>query len=286
MAKPTKALILAAGLGNRISRVSRTTPKPLLSLDGSTDGPTFLDWHLECLRRAGVKEIYLVGNRKTFQSPLKSLTPEFSRAVHVEWILNPTEDLSTSGSGHSTQFAFHNHLGSGKTPILDGKSRVLLMDADILYDPRLLELLLSKPDAGKSKVLTCSRFQDTSEEVMVFGPEKEPVFLGKGLYKTPLVDGYPPLGEAAGILLWEPQDHTLLNSVTEWVIRYSVAKTRSEHEDLTQRMLLLKRAEAICFGEDLFFMECDTPEEYEVLTREAYPALKKKWDFWAPSGVR
>lgn len=60
-----KAVILAAGRGNRISKASKGTPKPLLPLDGSEPGPgatTFLDWHLRSLARAGAKEIYLVGN--------------------------------------------------------------------------------------------------------------------------------------------------------------------------------------------------------------------------------
>ncbi len=75
-------------------------------------------------------------------------------------------------------------------------------------------------------------------------------------------------------MLFEPQDHDRLRAVTEWTIRYSTAKARSEHEDITQRMMTLGRMSAVAFGKEHLFMEVDTPEEYDVLVREMYPKLK------------
>src|SRR5438067_5830874 len=97
-----KAVILAAGLGNRISGVSHDTPKPLLPMDGHRGSTTFLDWHLMALSKIGCKEIYIVGNRKTFGTRLEAM-----KTIAAEWILNPMEDLSASGSGHSTWFAWN-----------------------------------------------------------------------------------------------------------------------------------------------------------------------------------
>jgi len=261
-----KAVILAAGLGNRISGVSKETPKPLLPLDGKAGSPTFLDWHLWSLARAGVREIYIVGNHKTCGTKLLA-----DKDVKATWILNPTEDLSTSGSGHSTQYAFHSAHG-----ILDGKSRVALMDADILYEPSLFALLAADP-SPRSKTLICSDFRNTQEEVLVFADASDPRtprYHGKGMLETPMVAKTPCVGEATGILLWEPQDHAALAAVTDWVIRYSTAKARSEHEDITQRMMLADRMITVGFGRERAFMECDTPDEYQVLTGEMYPRLR------------
>lgn len=270
MSAPLKAVILAAGAGNRISTVSKDTPKPLLTLDGTGNAasPTFLDWHLWSLAKAGAKEIYIVGNKRTYQTKLLA-----ERDVTVTWILNPTDDLSTSGSGHSTQYAWHSDHG-----ILDGKSRVILMDADILYDPSIYDLLTAA-HSPRSKTLVCSDYRETNEEVMVFAKKespKVPTMHGKGLLGTALTEGSVCLGEATGILLWEPGDHEALRSVTDWVIRYSTAKARSEHEDLTQRMMQLGKVECVSFGRDVPFMECDTPEEYAVLASEMYPRLRGK----------
>jgi choline kinase len=252
-----KAVILAAGLGNRISAVSRAVPKPLLPIDGDGGTTTFLDWHLEALRAHGVREIYIVGNKVTHGAKLRATVP-------VTWILNPTDDLSTSGSGHSAWFAWNAH------PILDGRSRVVLMDADLVYEPKIFDLLAAAP-GERSKTLVCSAFRETNEEVLVFGDP--PRFHGKGLFGTPLVGDSRCIGEATGIVLFEPGDHALVRAANDWVVRYSTAKARSEHEDVTQRLMSLGRIDAVSFGAERIFMEVDTPDEYEALVRDVWPRL-------------
>ena len=64
--------------------------------------------------------------------------------------------------------------------------------------------------------------------------------------------------------------------MTEWLMKYSTAKTRSEHEDITQRLMLLDRVSAVTFGHERLFMECDTPDEYKVLIEEMWPKLKAR----------
>jgi choline kinase len=258
-----KALILAAGRGNRISKVG-TTPKPFLPLDGNAGGPTFVDWHLDRLAAFGVREIYIVGNRSTYETALRPRT-----GTKVHWILNPTEDLSQSGSGHSAWFAWHSDHH-----ILDGKSRVVLMDADILYEPGVLDALDGgrNPAGGLSRTLVCSDYRVSDEEMMVFGEGRRAVMHGKGLLGSRLTTGFTCFGEATGMVLFEPEDHPLVADATDWCMRFSTAKEKSEHEDVTQRMMTLGRIEATCFR-DLLFMECDTPEEYEHLTTEFYPRV-------------
>ncbi len=259
-----KAVILAAGLGNRISKIASDTPKPLLPLDGKAGSPTFLDWHLWSLKKAGVSEIFIVGNKKTCGTKLLA-----DKDVKVTWILNPTDDLSTSGSAHSAQFAWHSEHA-----ILDGKSRVVLMDADILYEPSLFELLASAEDP-RSKTLVCADYRLTNEEVMVFADAQgTPRLHGKGLLETPLTEGLACVGEASGILLWEAADHDALARTNDWVIGFATAKTRAEHEDVTQRMMTLGKVASVGFGRERAFMECDTPDEYAVLTSEMYPRLR------------
>ena len=48
-----KALILAAGRGERMRPLTDTTPKPLLALRGKP----LIEWHLAALARAGVREV-------------------------------------------------------------------------------------------------------------------------------------------------------------------------------------------------------------------------------------
>lgn len=256
-----KAVILAAGLGNRIAEVS-TTPKPLLSLDGSVEGMSFLEWHVARLHEHGVKEIFIVGNRVTFGTKLRC--PEGAK---VTWVLNPSEDLSRSGSGHSAWFAF-----TAEHNVLDGRSRVVLMDADILYEPAVLQTLDDGAETQRSRTLVCGTYRESDEEVMVFGNGRRAVTHGKGLLHSGLVAGLACFGEATGMLLWEPQDHGVLLEATRWCMTRSTAKERSEHEDITQRMMLTGRVDAVLF-KDLLFSECDTPEEYRWLTTELFPKV-------------
>ena len=48
-----KAIILAAGRGKRMRPLSDSTPKPLLEVHGKR----LIEWHLEALARAGVREV-------------------------------------------------------------------------------------------------------------------------------------------------------------------------------------------------------------------------------------
>ncbi|HEY8975485.1 MAG TPA: sugar phosphate nucleotidyltransferase, partial [Burkholderiaceae bacterium] len=48
-----KALILAAGRGERMRPLTDGTPKPLIEVRGKR----LIEWHLEALARAGVREV-------------------------------------------------------------------------------------------------------------------------------------------------------------------------------------------------------------------------------------
>lgn len=267
MSRPIdKAIILAAGMGKRIAKApeSAKTPKPLLPLD-ATNALTFVDWHLRALASNGVRDITLVGSQVTFGTKTAAMAN-----IPARWVMNDFPG-DTTGSGHSTHLAFTSHANADLAPILDGKSRVVLMDADVVYDPTLFAELAAAP-GPRSKTLVCQRYRETAEEVMVFGDERGvPRIHGKGLLGTPLVRGLTSLGEATGLLLLEPEDHAFWLAASTWCMTYSTAKTRSEHEDITQRLMMAGALDAVTFTDDRRFMECDTPEEYDVVRSEMVP---------------
>lgn len=262
-AKLDKAIILAAGMGKRISKAAAAanTPKPLLPLDDS--GLTFLDWHLRALAAHGVREILLVGSQVTFGTKLAAME-KVAATTKVSWVMNDFPGDQT-GSGHSTHLA----LTSAHAP-LDGRSRVVLMDADVVYDPSLFADLAKAP-GPRSKTLVCSKYRETDEEVMVFGDGDGPRIHGKGLLGTPLVRGLKCLGEATGLLLLEPEDHPLWLAASHWSMTFSTPKTRSEHEDITQRIMMARALDVVSFDDDSRCMECDTPDEYDVVRAEMVP---------------
>jgi len=257
-----KAIILAAGVGKRIAGLASTgaqIPKPLLPLDDSGE-LTFLDWHLRALAAHGAREIYVVGSTVTFGTKVAAMERH-----PVTWIMNDFPG-DISGSGHSAHLAF-----TSGHDILDGRSRVVLMDADVVYDPTLVAELARGEGAG-SKTLVCGRFRETDEEVIVFGDGAGvPRLHGKGLLGTPMVKDLSCLGEATGLLLCEPSDHANWLAAAAWCMKFSTAKTRTEHEDITQRLMNTGAMTGVVFSDDTRCMECDTPDEYEVVRRVMVP---------------
>ena len=55
MSVPQRAMVLAAGVGERMRPLTLTRPKPLLEVGGRA----LIDWHLTALARAGVREVVI-----------------------------------------------------------------------------------------------------------------------------------------------------------------------------------------------------------------------------------
>ncbi len=55
--RPLKAIVLAAGRGERMRPLTDVTPKPLLKVHGKP----LIEWHLEALARDGVREVVVNG---------------------------------------------------------------------------------------------------------------------------------------------------------------------------------------------------------------------------------
>ena len=120
-----KAIILAAGRGNRLGKVAAGRPKCLLKFGAKS----LLQRHMEILDGLGVDRIIIVtGYRhEDIEATLIALKPR----TPVETIINPNYETGSVVSLHCA----YNHLTDGTDTIL--------MDADVLYDPAILGRLLN-----------------------------------------------------------------------------------------------------------------------------------------------
>jgi choline kinase len=121
---PTAAVILAAGMGVRLRALQTDLPKGLLTIDGVSLVPR----SIELLQAAGVTEITLVTGWRA-EAYEKFLAEKFPtvRCVH-----NP--DFATTGSMHSLFLTRGAVAGD-----------FLLLESDLLYEPRALSGLLAAP---------------------------------------------------------------------------------------------------------------------------------------------
>lgn len=274
-----QAVILAAGRGSRLGNRTGEIPKAMLPLGPrSTKDPTetcFLRRQIEVLKAAGVGQVVVVVGylRDAILHGLEDWK------LGVEVVVNPTPEIQTSGSLHSLQFAVNSPYG-----IMSGKEDTLFMDADIVYDRRVLTKLLDPKDSGSS-LLVCGKIEQDSEEVLVHGTAERPRFLAKGLSEE-LCGGAPCLGEAVGIVKMAAADHALARKTIDWLLGdprapegtprfkgFGPARRATEHEELTQRFMHYGKMHAVLFGTELAFMEVDAEHEYEECTKNMYPRL-------------
>ncbi len=277
---PYQAVILSAGRGVRLAEKTDEIPKALLTIGPrSTADPTetcFLRRQIEILYDLGVDQIVVVVGylRQQLSEALAAWAPR------VQLVVNPAPDITLSGSLDSFQCAARSPHG-----ILNGTRQTLLMDADIVYHRKVLELLLEAP--ADNTQLICETQAADNEEVLAFGTTEQLRFLGKGL--TPdLTAGAPCLGEATGIVKFAPQDHALARMTMNWLLGdpdapegspqrkgFGPARRATEHEELSQRFMHYRRMRGVTFGEELPFMEVDSLEEYIHLREHFYPRLLK-----------
>lgn len=114
------AIILAAGVGRRLQ--SRDLPKSLLSFSGRS----LLERHVRALRAIGVEDIHVVGGHR-----IDAISDELTRIggpVHLH-----KNEHYTRGSMLSLM-VMASLLRAGKP--------IVLMDADVLFDPDMLERLV------------------------------------------------------------------------------------------------------------------------------------------------
>ena len=116
---PTQALILAAGVGRRLGD-AHSGPKALLDMGGRS----LIDRHLDALAACGVTDVTVVVGYAA--EALRAAIPGRATFLH-----NPD---FREGSVVS--------LWTGRA-VLQSGARVVLMDADVLYDERLLARLLA-----------------------------------------------------------------------------------------------------------------------------------------------
>lgn len=116
------AVILAAGVGRRLNGTTGPLPKALLSFDGRT----LLARHIAALRACGVQDVTVVTGFEAAQ-----VQAAVGEDEHVRLVLNSDY---REGSVVSL-WAARGALRAGRP--------VVLMDADVLYDARLLGRLVS-----------------------------------------------------------------------------------------------------------------------------------------------
>jgi choline kinase len=243
-----KALLLAAGVGRRLGDASSDLPKALLRFGGKS----LLQRHIEILRGFGITDVTVtVGHR--------------ADAVQTE-----IERIGAAGSVRTVENARYREgsvvsLWSARS-VLQSGAPVLLMDADVLYDARLMGRLLT---AGHENCFLLDRDIE---------PGEEPVKLcirGGGIvdfHKRPQ-HAHDWHGESIGFFRFSPVVAADLAKRTDDYV--TSGRTTFEYEEPMRDMVLASPVERFGFAEvtGLPWVEIDFAADVERARDEILPKL-------------
>jgi choline kinase len=242
-----RAIILAAGRG---SRLLETTERPKCLLEFG--GRTLLERHLAILADLDVDEVVLVLGFEHGQ-----VEAELARLGRrdVEVLIN---DRYTLGSVLTMHVARDAVVRGGD---------VLVMDADVLYDPRILERLVAGPSTDR--LLIDRGFIPGDEPVKVCVKDGVPVEFRKRL-PPDLV--YDTIGESVGFFRFAP---ATARRFADIVARYvDTGRADQPHEEAI-RDLLFEGVNGLDVADvtGLAWIEIDFPDDVKRAANDVLPRI-------------
>lgn len=244
--RPHCAVILAAGRGCRLG--DGIPPKALLPFGGRS----LLARHIALLEEFAVSEIAVVIGYQA--ESIRNEVAQLDTAQHLRLIENPSY---LAGSLVSLWCA---------REILCGPNPILLMDADVLYDRRLMARLLG------------SRHENCFLLDRAIEPGEEPVKLcisdGRivDFHKRPRI-AHDWHGESVGFFRFSPEAAADLAHRAETYV--SSGRTNLEYEEPIRDMVLARQGDGFGFEDitGLPWIEIDFPEDVQRADADVLPLL-------------
>lgn len=227
-----KAIILAAGVGKRLGQFLKDEPKCLIKFNRRS----LLKRLVDDLSMFGVTNIIVVvGYRKEkIFDELRNVNDE----INVKYVVNDDYKIGSIIS-----------LWKARSELDDD---VIIMDADVLCDKKLIEKLVCS--SKKSCFLMDKDFVDTGEEQKLGIADGRVVTISKGQ----LNGTFELIGEAVGFLRLSKKDANLLSKELSKVVDNGI--DNCEHEEVYDKILMNSNIgyETV---EGLPWIEIDFPED-------------------------
>ena len=232
-----KAIILAAGMASRLRPLTLTTPKCLLKVGQRT----LLQRSMDALIGNGVSEFVIVTGY--LHEQIEDFVREnYGESISVTFIHN--EVYETTNNIYSLWLA---------RPEAEGQS-VLLLDSDLLYDPRIVGRVLAD---GHANVLTLIRHELGEEEMKVVTDAAGAI---TEISKTCCPED--AVGESLGIELMGPDYTRALYAELDGMMNAEHLENKF-YELAFLRLIAKGQTFSVLDVTDLFSCELDTVEDFE-----------------------
>jgi choline kinase len=247
-----RAIILAAGRGLRLLLPEdKQLPKCLLRFDDMS----LLERHLRMLRGAGVEEVVLaLGFRHEL---IEAELDRLAWQPRPEIVLNRRFELGSVLTLHA---------------VADAMTRggdILVMDADVLYDERIMDTLVAGRSPVNRLLIDCD-FEDGEEPVKICLRDGVPIELRKQLAAD---IEYDTIGESVGFFRFtQPAARRLAALVAGYV---ASGRAQMPHEEAV-RDLLLEHTQLVEVADvtGAPWIEIDYAEDLLRATNEVLPQLQ------------
>jgi len=242
------AVILAAGLGERLRPVQVDEPKGFIAIGGGA----IIARSLMQLTAAGVRDIVLVAGwrQESYRALLAAQFPAVRLAI------NP--DYATTGSLASLLIGYKGVAGD-----------VLVVESDLLYESRALAALLAAP--GRSTLLA-SGPTGSGDEVWVYAREARLAHLSKQAW-----GGAPRVGELVGLTRLSGELMQALGGAAD---RLSAA---AHYEDGLNAVCAQQTVDILCL-DDLAWCEIDDAAQLARARNEIWPRIGRAEHAMAKAG--
>jgi MurNAc alpha-1-phosphate uridylyltransferase len=168
-----KAMVLAAGRGERLRPLTDNTPKPMLLVRGKP----LIVWHLEALSRAGVREV-VINLSWLGEAIREGLGTGEQYGVRIQYSQEPAGALEVGGGIHHAL----ELLGAGPFIVVNGDTYTDLDFARLAIGPEALAhlVLVSNPEHHPS-----GDFVLSGREISI-GSAPRLTYSGIGVYRPEL----------------------------------------------------------------------------------------------------
>lgn len=249
-------VILAAGMGTRLGGEGGDHPKGFLRLGARP----IIEESIGRLVDAGIRDIVIVtGYGAPHYERLAKSQDGIVRTVH-----NPS--FAESGSMYSLYCA---------RDVVDGA--FLLLESDLIYEPRALTTLLSDP---ADDAILLSGPTGAGDEVHVLTTEAAPHSL-VNMSKDPDALAGRPRGELVGVSKISAGLFGVMQTISAAAFRQSL---QFDYE--TDCLVEAARARSIAcpLVSDLIWAEIDDPSHLKRAREQIYPEIQRRAGIRAPSG--
>lgn len=239
-----KAVILAAGIGQRLKPLTEDTPKGLIKIGRST----LTEYTVENLLKLGIDDINIVTGYKAecFPPVLGKSFPQ----VKIKYIYN--DKFAATNNSYSIWMA-KEAMESG----------FILLNSDIIYDPQILSKMVSSPDSACMAIDMVKKLGDEEMKVSLAG--RRIIAISK---QVPLPEAK---GEYIGIMKLERQAcRTFVKHLRESL--FNRQELNIYYEDVLNYMLAEYPVMAVD-TEGRPWTEIDTMEDYDFAVNKIYPAV-------------